>query len=354
MKNKLNYLLKQRKNLRGQMLWAILRSFLLALLTLILMSFILPPAQYTLTTFALAFVFFFILFTRPMIHYIRTIASGIMLIAKGDLSMRLPLLREDELGAVAQNINHMAEQLQAQMERERELEKSKMELITYVSHDLRTPLTSIIGYLDLLKNYPSQNESERERYINNAYHKTQQLKKLIDDLFEYTRLSDTGIRLSSSFVDINSLLEQMVSEFEPVANEQNMSIRKRLPDHPVMLAIDSEKIVRALDNLLMNALKFSIKPGEIIISLQVQDHVVTLTIENTGMPISKEQEKRLFERFYKLEPSRHDHHLPAGFGLGLSITQHIIELHQGRIWLEQNEGRYRFNIELPFHEDSSM
>lgn len=296
--------------------------------------------------FLLSFFFFFSLLTRHIVRYFKAIIDGIKSIADGNLSYRLPLSRTDELGNVAQNINNMAEKLQNQMEKERQLEKSKMELITYVSHDLRTPLTSIIGYLDLLKTKAFHDEKELEHYIDNAFNKTQQLKKLIDDLFEYTRLTGGDVRLSLQEVDINNLLAQLIIEFEPVAREQGIDLKKILHSTPVMIRIDIEKIVRAIDNLLMNALKFSIRPGEIIVRLFVNVKQVILSIENIGSPISKEQEEQLFERFYKMEPSRNDKNMPSGSGLGLSITKNIIELHGGKVWLEHYDGLYKFCIEF--------
>ncbi|GGH22497.1 hypothetical protein GCM10008013_20970 [Paenibacillus segetis] len=262
------------------------------------------------------------------------------------MDYRLPTSRLDELGTVSQNVNHMAEQLQKQVERERQLESSRMELITNVSHDLRTPLTSIIGYLDLLKKQAFQGEEERERYIHNAFNKTQQLKTLIDDLFEYTRLSHGDVQMNFQEVDFHSLIEQMLSEFEPVAREQGVNLIKALSPDPVIMSIDAEKMVRAIDNLLMNALKFSIIPGEIRVNLFSGGRVVKLSIENQGNPITKEQEEQLFERFYTMHTLQSDGNMPSGYGLGLSIAKNVVELQGGRIWLDHHEGYYKFNIEL--------
>ncbi|MBW7454360.1 HAMP domain-containing histidine kinase [Paenibacillus sepulcri] len=334
------------------MLWTFVLSLLLAVLGNLLANFFTPESAGTLTlflnplSFFLCFFIFFFLFTHRIVRTFRAITDGLKLIASGNLSCRVPAAREDELGLVGRNINQMAVQLQQQMERERQLEKSKMELITYVSHDLRTPLTSIIGYLDLLKTRKYQNEQEQERFIDNAYNKTQQLKKLIDDLFEYTRLTGGDVRLALQEVDLNSLLEQIITEFEPVAREQGIMMVKEQNPGPVRVRMDVEKIVRAIDNLLTNALKFSERPGEIRIELlQRKDHAV-LSIANRGKPVTPEQEERLFERFYKMEPSRSDENMPAGSGLGLSIARHIVELHGGRIWLEHHEGHYKFWMEF--------
>ncbi|WP_237163190.1 HAMP domain-containing sensor histidine kinase [Paenibacillus sp. BIHB 4019] len=351
MKNKLWAYLFGKKSIRVQMLWAFIFSLILATLFSTIYSMQRPQSGFIykflpLGIFVLSFWFSFILMTRRTIRYFKTITDGLKAMSFGNLNYRIPLSSQDELGHVAQNINDMAEQLQSKLERERQLEKSKMELITSVSHDLRTPLTSIIGYLDLLKTHSFQDVQEQERYIDNAYNKTQQLKKLIDDLFEYTRLSDPDVHLSFQEIDFNRLLAQLVTEFEPVAQEQNIIIKKALPAVPVIALMDTGKMVRAIDNLLMNALKFSVKPGEITVQLFVQEGRITLSIENMGQPITKEQEEQLFERFYKMQPSRNHAQMPAGFGLGLSIAKHIVELHNGRIWLNHDQGHYAFCAEF--------
>ncbi|KIL41912.1 hypothetical protein SD70_04165 [Gordoniibacillus kamchatkensis] len=292
-------------------------------------------------------MFFFYLFTRPIVRDLRELSDGLMSIARGDLDYRVPVSNQDELGGVARNINYMAEQLQSMMERERTIETSKMELITHISHDLRTPLTSIIGYLNLLKNDDYRDIEEHKRYIFNAFNKSQQLKKLIDDLFEYTRLTSGEVNLSPQTVDLGGLLEQIILEFEPIAQEQALTVVKMWEPAAVAANIDTEKFVRAVDNLLMNALKFSVKPGEITVRLSERAHGIYLAVENRGKPITREQEQRLFERFYKAEPSRSDSAMPPGAGLGLSIARNIVELHGGQMGLHHEDGHYTFYLELP-------
>lgn len=337
------------------MFWAALLSFILMLALSWVLAFLsinigeLGPIWDFIFLIA-SFLFFFFLLTRPIVRNLRTLADGLLSIAKGNLNYRVPLSNEDELGQVAKNINYMAEQLLEKNNREREIENSKMELITSVSHDLRTPLTSIIGYLNLLKNDDYTNLEEHKRYINNAYNKTQQLKKLIDDLFEYTRLTGGTANLSFQKIDLNGLLEQIINEFEPIAQENSLTVKIIRNQTPIYGYIDSEKIVRAIDNLLMNALKFSIKPGEITVRLAEEGQHIYFSVENVGKPISKEQEQRLFERFYKAEPSRNDYHSP-GAGMGLAIAQNIVELHGGAIGLNHQNGYFTFRIELPRTSD---
>ncbi len=293
-----------------------------------------------------SFLFFFFLLTRPMVRYLRALADGLLTIAGGNLDYRLPVSKEDELGEVAKSINFMAEQLQEKMNRERQTENSKMELITSVSHDLRTPLTSIIGYLNLLKNDNYENLEEHKRYINNAYNKSQQLKKLIDDLFEYTRLTSGLANLSFTKIDLSGLLDQIMNEFEPIAQENLLTVRTIRDQTPIYGYVDTEKMVRAIDNLLMNALKFSMKPGEITVRLSEEEQHIYFAVENMGQPIPEEQEKLLFERFYKADPSRNDYHGSPGAGMGLSIAKNIVELHGGRIGLNHQNGHFTFFIEI--------
>ncbi|UKS25158.1 HAMP domain-containing histidine kinase [Paenibacillus sp. HWE-109] len=358
----LNWKKSIRLRLLGSLLFSLVAAFFGTSLINDFLNFILPQiivmkSESEALSFAnaalsfLSFLFFFLLIffflMRPIVRKVRTLADGLMAIANGDLNYRVPLPGQDELGEVAQNINYMAEQLQSMMKRERQIETSKMELITHVSHDLRTPLTSIIGYLNLLKNDDYQDLDEHKRYIHNAFNKTQQMKKLIDDLFEYTRLTSGDANLTFQVIDLNSLLEQIIIEFEPIAQELSLTIRKDWEQQSLFAHVDVERLVRAIDNLLMNALKFSLKPGEITVRLAERDHLVVLAVENWGSPITKEQEKLLFERFYKAEPSRRDRDVPSGAGLGLSIANYIVELHGGRIGLKHANGHFTFYIELP-------
>ncbi|MHA6532011.1 HAMP domain-containing sensor histidine kinase [Paenibacillus sp. BAC0078] len=306
-------------------------------LIVVILSFVIPSF----------FVFF--LLTRNIIRYVFKLTAGLATIAQGNLHYRIDEVRKDELGDIASNINSMAEKLEEQINRERRLEQAKLELITGVSHDLRTPLTSIIGYLDLLKGKAYLDQEEHDRFVGNTYNKAVQLKLLIDGLFEYTRLTTQELKLNTFPVDLGGMLKQLLVEMEPIAKENQVTLQAHFTTDSLIAEIDPDMIKRAIDNLLINALKFSLKPGSIQVSLSLQKDTALISVENEGKPITKEQEKQLFERFYKAGNSGGDvHNIPAGAGLGLSIARSIAELHGGALKCVYSDGHFTFLIELPF------
>lgn len=297
--------------------------------------------------FIINFILTFLFLTRRMVKDIIHLDQGLQVIAEGNLEYRVAVNRQDELGRVASSINHMTEQLQLQLQKERDLEKSKMDMISGISHDLRTPLTSIIGYIELLRTNSFQDTAEYERFIQNAYNKATHLKKLLDDLFEYTRLTSADTRLELNKIDLNQLMGQLLFEFEPLAKENDIHIERRLGDSPVPAYIDSNKLARAIDNLLMNALKYSLKPGVITVRMKVYDDYIAVEVENRGKPITGEQMDQLFDRFYKVDYSRSSEGIQAGSGLGLSIARNIAELHQGSLTLQHTDNVFTFQLKLP-------
>lgn len=294
------------------------------------------------------FIFTFLALTRRIVKDLINLENGLQIISEGNLKYRVDVRRKDELGRVAYNINLMAERLQQQIEKERELENSKMEMITGISHDLRTPLTSIIGYIELLRTNSFQNQDEYIRFVQNTYNKATHLKKLLDDLFEYTRLTSIETRLDLQKIDVFQLLNQLLFEFEPIAQENGINIVKEIGDSPVTNLIDSEKIARAIDNLLMNALKYSVKPGTIRVLMKSDNKHIKIEIENKGRSLTKEQENKLFERFYKVDHSRSSEGIQTGAGLGLSIARNIIELHGGTLTLNHINNIFKFTVTLPY------
>jgi signal transduction histidine kinase len=291
-----------------------------------------------------AFIIMFMLITKNRMLYFEDIAKGIIEISKGNLDYRVKKSGDDELATLADSVNLMAGELQSQIEAERRAERTKNELITNVSHDLRTPLTSIMGYLGLIKENRYSTSEEMKEYINIAFNKSEKLKVLVEDLFEYTKLSSEGIKLYKQPVDVNEFLEQLLEELVPICEENELTAIKDFPAEKIILNLDVDKILRVFENLIMNAIKYSYKPGEIKIQVIKDENSAVISVHNKGDNMGAEELSKIFDRFYRLEKSRSS--ATGGSGLGLAIAKNIVELHGGRIWAESKNNIISFYVKL--------
>ncbi|TCP59095.1 HAMP domain-containing protein [Tumebacillus sp. BK434] len=295
--------------------------------------------------FLVAFLILFYMITKRKTGYIEELAHGLQVISKGQLDHRVQQKGEDELGTLAQSINHMAQELQTKIEAEREAERARNELITSVSHDLRTPLTSIIGYLRLLNDDRAKTPEEMRDYLRVAFGKSEQLQRLVEDLFDYTTLSHHDVRLHTQRVSLNEMIEQIAEEYVPLMEESGLQLQKELPPRELFAEVDPETWFRVFENLLSNAIKYSHQPSTVILRLKQREGGAVILLENESDAIPKEQLERLFERFYRVEASRSTK--SGGSGLGLAIAKSIVELHGGNIWATSSGNSIQFQIWLP-------
>lgn len=294
----------------------------------------------------IVFIFLFYFLTKRKMQQIEAMAEGVKEISFGNLKYRIPRKSKDELGELAQTINLMAERLELKIEGERKAEQTKKELITNVSHDLRTPLTSIMGYLRLIRDKKYETEQQSNEYLEIVSNKTEQLKKLIEDLFEYTKLNnDEGVKISKQILCINELVDQLVEEMSYQAEEYSLTFQKEFPRERLYIEADPNQIVRVFENLLANAIRYSFQPSVINVSMKQQEDYIQICVENHSNPLSEEELLQLFDRFYKTDESRSN--VSEGSGLGLAIAKSIVHLNGGRIWAESVQTIIRFIVELP-------
>ncbi|MBN7573347.1 two-component sensor histidine kinase [Clostridium sp. 2-1] len=291
-----------------------------------------------------AFLAIFLLLVNKKIKYIKYISEEVSKIANEQLGSTLKVRGNDELAELCKSINSMSLELKDKFEHERGIENTKTELITNVSHDLRTPLTAIIGYIDILKNEKYKSKEEEKEYLISTYNLSIKLKNLIDELFEYTKLSSRDITLKLEEVDLSSILIQMLGEYTPVLETKGLSIITDIAEE-IPIKIDIEKIVRVFDNILNNAEKYSIKPSEIIIKAENISDYTHISISNKGRHIEQDKLNKMFEKFYRVDISRSSK--IEGSGLGLAISQKIIALHNGEIWADCEDDMIRIHIKLP-------
>lgn len=290
------------------------------------------------------FVLIFHFMTRKMTRYIEEITTAIQRIAQGDFSGKVDVRYENEFSIIAQNLNIMAKDLYELKEKEREAENTKNELITNVAHDLRTPLTSIIGYLDILNCSQELDVQSRKKYTQIAYEKSKRLEQLINDLFSFTKLAYGNMPMKTSLIDIVKLLEQQIDEFYPSFEEHNLVCDFKAYTPDAMVLADGEMIARAFENLVTNAIKYG-KDGKIIkvVTKKVGDEI-KVTVINYGTIIPKSDIPYIFDRFYRVEQSRQES--TGGTGLGLSIAKSIIEKHGGRITVDSSMAGTAFEVYL--------
>lgn len=278
---------------------------------------------------------------------LRHVIEELHYIADGHFDHRIPFVVKTDLQKVIDSINALVDSTVASMEEERQIEQSKDDLITNVSHDIRTPLTSIIGYLGLLKS--SELNEDQTKYIQIAYDKALQMKALAEDLFEYTTLrSSTNNKLVLAPLHVNSMLEQVAAGFELEAEKKKIAFNVVTRPRDLVIDADAKMIVRMLNNLISNALKYGRGATEInLIANKVNNEFVELRVENNGEQIPKKSLQKIFDRFYRVESSRNLK--TGGTGLGLAITKSIVDLHGGNIKCQSTSELTSFIIQLPLN-----
>ena len=231
----------------------------------------------------------------------------------------------------------------------REAEQRKNDLIMYLAHDLKTPLTSVIGYLTLLQDEPQISTEMRARYTGIALHKAQRLEDLINEFFEITRFNLSRLELDTQPVDLKRLLEQVASEFEPVFREKALHCTLDLPAE-LRCEGDPDKLARVFDNLLRNAEHYSFPGTCVQIRAEQGADTVTLQFTNAGRTIPPEKLDRLFEQFFRLDSSRGTS--SGGAGLGLAIARQIVQAHGGTIRADSADNTITFTVTLPAARNS--
>ena len=290
------------------------------------------------------FTVIFWLLERKSIGYINDISEEMERISKGDLSNRLEIPEDNELGDIAVYLNEMSDSIRELMDKEREAEKTKNELITNVAHDLRTPLTSVIGYLDLLAHKDGMSLQTTREYAQVAYTKARKLETLIEDLFGYTKLNYGKIAMNVSRIDLIKLLGQMMDEFYPSFEEKSIScdLTTNLPS--IMINADGKLLARLFDNLINNAIKYGADGKRIDVNVVGDGSRVTVTVINYGKIIPARELPYIFDKFYRVEQSRASS--TGGTGLGLAIAKNIVDMHGGHITAQSDLNGTRFIVEL--------
>ena len=297
----------------------------------------------------------FFLMQRRAIRYIDQLSEGIARIAAGDLETKLEIHGDDEFSEMAENINRMTEELRNLLQIEREAEQSKTDLITNIAHDLRTPLTSIIGYLELLSgNKVKLPPDMQKKYLEIAYNKARRLEQLIADLFSFTKLSYGKITMKVSYVDIVKLLSQLLEESYPSFVEKGLSYELKSNVPSLEIAADGNLLARLFENLIGNAIKYGAdgKRVTVRVNAEKENDAVEVRVINYGYVIPEKDLPYIFNKFYRVDQSRSTQ--TGGTGLGLAIAKDIAQMHGGSIAVSSDLSGTVFTVRLKIHFDKKL
>jgi len=329
------YVFFRNPNVHGHILW--LEDTLRRLLT----------SYYTLIYFAIFLVItvtIILLLTRRTIKRLTAIQDAVMQMKNEDYRVLLPNDLNDSLGIIEKDLNALAYQVKDILDEHIGVQQAKDDFITNIAHDLRTPLTSIIGYLDLL----SHKQIDRDistKYATIAYEKSIQLENIVEVLLDIATYTIDNVRIHKQEVDLIKLFAQKQDEMYPQLQDTEMEIRIDISNPISTIQVDGELIARVMDNLITNAIRYA-KDGKYIdILAEEQDDYIYISVITHSNSIPFAELERIFEKFYRLEKSRSL--ASGGIGLGLSISRRIIELHGGTLIARQTANGTAFDICLP-------
>ena len=288
-----------------------------------------------------------IFLAKPLRYLDDVISAAGELASPSEQMIRLP----QALHGVQDEMNRIREHTLLAAAAAREAEQRKNDLIVYLAHDLKTPLTSVIGYLTLLQDEPDISPETRARYTGIALNKALRLEELISEFFEITRFNLTAMTLETESVNLSRMLEQIASEFLPAMDEKGLFWKLDIqPD--MTLTCDPDRLARVFDNLIRNAVNYSYPQHEIALSAREDGDWTEILLDNHGRTIPPDKLKHVFDQFFRLDSARSS--ASGGAGLGLAIAKEIVEKHGGTIQAESADESIRFTVRLPRQENARI
>ncbi len=344
---------KRLRSIRLKVLFAYSLGVIIAIVNIYVTSKLMFVSWHDFLLLGLLLIFaglistsFGIILANGLTQTLERLRSSANQLAAGDFSTRVHLDSVDELSDVAKAFNLMADELERSFARQKQLEQARRDLTAAVSHDLRTPLTSIRAMIEALSDGVVSNPDTVQRYYAAIRAQTENLSGLINDLFELSQLESGQVQLRKEPVNLNDLLSDVIESMQPQANAKNISIAGVFcPDTPIVQA-EVLKIQRVLYNLLQNAIRHTPAGGSISLSIAITPQGVQVEIADTGEGIPATDLPHIFEQFYRGDKSRSRQ--TGGAGLGLAIAKRIIEAHGGQIRVESQMAQgSKFSFILP-------
>ncbi len=276
------------------------------------------------------------------VRYFKQIAAGIRSLAAGEEpAAALPR----QLGPIQRELDAIQQAIQAREDKLHAAQRRRRARLVYLAHDLKTPLTSVIGYLTLLRDRPELPIEQRAKYTDIALDKAQRLEELVQEFFEITRQEEPGVgEIPMGSVGLSLMLEQLTEEFMPAFQDKQLRFVSHIQPRLLVLG-DADKLARVFDNVLRNAVSYSVQGGQVSLKAGMQRGRVEVVICNEGLGIPEHELTRIFEKFYRLDSARSSR--TGGTGLGLAIAKEIVEAHGGSIRAQSDGRQTSFIVQLP-------
>ena len=299
------------------------------------------------SVFVIVIIFFNMMYALKKTLDIIVVNDALRKFNEGNLQEDIKLDGSSAIRELAENINLIKAGYKEILENGVHNEKLKTELISNVSHDLKTPLTSIINYVNILKSEDITDE-EREEYLLILEKKSFKLKILIEDLFEMSKINSGKIKLNRELIDILSLIHQGIGEYSTLYEEKNISFKVTTEEDAIYMELDGKMMSRALENIIINALKYSLNNTRVYINIKLEDDYVKIGVKNIANYEMDFNEEEMFERFARGDKSRNSK--VDGSGLGLAITKSIVELHGGEAQIKKEGDMFKIYFILPINK----
>lgn len=299
---------------------------------------------YMIVGFLLLFALFFYVALSKMTRYLDQVGDGIENIVSDSNE---PVRLITELKPIEIRLNEIKATLHRQEMEAVESEQKKNDLVLFLAHDLKTPLTSIVAYLTMLDSNPEMNEDEREKYTHIALEKSLRLGELINEFFDITRYNLQDIKLESADINLSLMLEQLADELYGVLQEKHLECEVEVEENLEIYG-DPDKLARVFDNILRNAIAYCYENTKILISARMKEKEIEIVFTNEGNRIPGDKLQTIFEKFYRVDGSRSSG--TGGAGLGLAIAREIAELHGGRVMARSDDVKTQFIVTLPSKE----
>ena len=294
--------------------------------------------------FVASFVTAFFLLFQKYIRYIGEMEQNVSSLCNKNFSQQIPIRYKTELSTLAANINHLGDTIQLLLLTEDAKLKQKEQFVKSIAHDIRTPLTVVIGYLELLSSGPAISQEMQKKYIDIAYVKAKRLEKLIEDLFGFTKMNYGKISMNVGKVDIVKLLGQLLEEFYPSFADKDLTYELKSNVPSQIITADGNLLARLFDNLINNAIKYGAEGKKVLIQVFAKNDIVTVSVTNYGYVIPAEELPLIFNKFYRVEQSRSSK--TGGTGLGLAIAKNIVDMHGGTISVASDLNGTVFTVKL--------